>query len=232
MFKTLCALGLAAIAATGHAHQIWIEQPAGEPPVLRFGEFAENLREASPGLLDVFGKPTAVLVAGQAATSVPLAKGPSGFTLAARPAPGEALVAEDAAFPLRKTADAMSWYRPGARHATGWAAQPGRLALDIVPGGSSGAVQVFYQGQPLPKAKVAIAVPSGWGREAVTDAQGRARFDLPWQGDYVIEVSHIDCTPGEREGQRYDNIHYVTTLHVTQTEGLPPIPAGPPAKPH
>ncbi|HEY1397102.1 hypothetical protein [Roseateles sp.] len=54
----LSAVSLLLAAGAAQAHQIWIEQAAGanERAVVRFGEFGENLREASPGLLDKFGQ--------------------------------------------------------------------------------------------------------------------------------------------------------------------------------
>ena len=40
-----------------HAHHVWIEQE-GNQATLYFGEFADNLREVSPGRLDRFVKPS------------------------------------------------------------------------------------------------------------------------------------------------------------------------------
>ena len=57
MKKTLSlAIAALCLTATAQAHQVWIEQPGGKSAIARFGEFAENLREASPGYLDGFGK--------------------------------------------------------------------------------------------------------------------------------------------------------------------------------
>ena len=56
-------------------------------------------------------------------------------------------------------------------------------------------------------------------------------FDLPWQGQYVMSVSHADRTPGERDGEKYDGVNYATTLTLVQPAGVVPIPAGPAAQP-
>lgn len=45
------AAAVLAAATTANAHHLWIEQ-AGTDTLLRFGEFAENARERSPGRLD------------------------------------------------------------------------------------------------------------------------------------------------------------------------------------
>ena len=236
MKTSLVALAvLLGFASSSQAHQIWIEQEAGGNAVIRFGEFGENLRETSPGLLDSFRKPVATLITAKGEQAADGVKSATGFTLPFKPAEGAAIVAEDAAFPLRKfkqgEKEITSWYYPAARYATGVAEQPAKLTFDIVPAGQSGAFKVFFKGQPLPKAKVDIIVQSGWTKEARTDAQGRVHFDLPWKGSYVVEASHIDRTPGERAGEPYDGINYVTTLHVIQAEGEAPIPAGPAAEP-
>jgi hypothetical protein len=237
---SLAALAaILALATPAQAHHIWIEQPQDQAAVIRFGEFGENLRETSPGLLDNFGKPTATLISSKGEREAEAVKSPTGFTLPFAVGDGEAIVAEDMAFRLNKfkrgDREITSWYRPGARYVTSLAAQPAKLTLDIVPAGQPGSFKIFFKGQPLRKAKVSIVVQSGWAREARTDEQGQVDFSLPWKGSYVVEVGHIDPTPGERQGaggpEKYDGVNYVTTLHVTQSEGAAPIAAGPAAAP-
>lgn len=227
------------LAATAQAHQAWLEQADGKAAVLRFGEFAENLRETSPGLLDHFGKPAATLISAKGESPLTLTKAANGFVLSAGAGQGQSIAVEDAVFPLRtfKQGDKeiTSWVWPAARYVTSFAAQQPKLALDVVPTGAAGEFQVLLKGQPLPKAKVAVAVQSGWGKEAHSDEQGKVRFDLPWKGQYVIEASHIDRNPGERAGasgaEKYDGINYVTTLSFVKADGAAPFPAGPAAAP-
>ena len=139
--------------------------------VLRFGEFAENLREASPGLLDLFGKPSATLISAEGESPLAVTKTAAGFALSAGAGKGQSIAAEDSAFPLRtfKQGDKeiTSWVWPGARYVTSLAAQAPKLALDVVPTGEAGEFQVVLKGQALPKAKVVIAVQSGWSKEAL-----------------------------------------------------------------
>ena len=49
----ISALLLATLAGGAQAHQVWIEA-SGNQARLHFGEYADNLRETSPGLLDKF----------------------------------------------------------------------------------------------------------------------------------------------------------------------------------
>ncbi|MGE5866940.1 MAG: DUF4198 domain-containing protein [Rhizobacter sp.] len=251
MLKTLLALSATMMATTAFAHQLWIEQAPGQPAMVRFGEYAHNLRETSPGLLDRFGQTTGMLVRREGDSPLQATKEAGGFRLTAgtgepvSAGSAESLLAEDLRYPLYKSrqgeTDIQSWYRPAARLVSDFAAQAPRLALDIVPTGREGEFRLTYNGQPLPKTKVTIAVQSGWAQETMTDAHGQVRFPMPWQGLYVLEASHMDRTPGERPGttvnggtgapERFDRRHHVTTLSVLKADGLTPLPAAPTVSP-
>ena len=122
----------ALLAASGasQAHQIWLEQPAGETAVIRFGEFGDNLRETSPGLLDKFGKPVATLVSAQGEKAADGRKTGTGFALPFKAGQGDSIVAEDAGYPLytskKGEQELRNWYHPAARLITGFAAQAPR----------------------------------------------------------------------------------------------------------
>lgn len=231
------------LAPAAQAHHVWLEQD-GTSATLYFGEFGGNLREASPGLLDKFVQPRARLQTASAVRPVALKKTPRGFVSADAARPGEALVAEEPAYPLseRKQGEQLvrSIYHPAARFSAGTHAQAPLLALDLVPTGRTEAgeveLQVFYQGKPLPKAKVSAVIAAGWSQEHQSDAEGRLRAALPWRGTYVFEVAHTDTTPSERPGaqgsERYDRASYVTSLTLVAGNGLPPLPPAPAAPPN
>ena len=229
--KTLALMAAAlGFATTAHAHFIWLE-PAGGGTVLRFGEFADNLREASPGLLDRFGKPSATLVSAQGEKTDEPNKTASGFALPFSARQGDSIVAEDASFPLRKSKqgeqEVSSWYHPAARLITGFAAQTPKLTLDLVPTGQQGQFKLVFKGQPLAKTKVELMTQSGWSKGGYTDDQGVVKFDMPWKGQYVAEAKYADRTPGERAGEKYDSVNYVTSVTYVKAAGTAPIPAGP-----
>lgn len=224
-------LSLAAIAPAAQAHHVWLEQD-GKTVKLQFGEFGLNQRETTPGLLDKFVAPRATLLKAAAETPLTLEKTASGYVVGgASLAAGDAIVAEDNAYPgWETTKDGTTrqhiWI-PAARLATSFAAQQPKLALDIVPTGTPGEFKVFYKGQPLPKAKVAITVPSGWSKEALADANGAIKFDMPWKGVYVLETAHTDKTGGERAGVQYASASHTSSLTVAQPKGIAALPAGP-----
>ena len=239
-FTATAVLALMGFATAAPAHQIWLEQPAGQSAVIRFGEFGENLREASPGLLDKFAKPTATLVSAGGEKAADGSKTAGGFTLPFKAGKGDAIVAEEARYPLNTykqgDKDVTSWYHPAARLITGFAAQEPKLAFDIVPACKPGEFKLFYKGKAMPKAKVALVTQSGWAKEGRTDDQGLVRFDMPWKGTYVAEASYTDRTPGERPGangaEKYDAVSYVTTLTYVKPDGVTAVPAGPAATPN
>lgn len=237
-------LSLAVVAVLGavtsaNAHQIWIEQADGQNAVVRFGEFGENLREASPGLLDKFGKVTGTLASSKGEQKSDATKTADGFTLPFKAASGDGIVAEDAKYPLyqskQQDKQVTGWYYPAARLITGFAAQKPKLVLDLVPTGQDGEFKLFFKDQPKAKTKVTLVTQSGWSKEAHTDEQGVVKFDLPWKGTYVAEVSFNDRTAGERAGangaEKYDSVSYATTVTYVNANGLPPLPAGPATKP-
>ena len=211
-----------------NAHQIWLEQTP-KAAQLYFGEFGENLRETSPGLLDKFIKPTAMLVNNKNEQALTLEKTSNAFVLSSIAKNNESIVAEEVNFlPIeRKNGETVTRTvrTPAARLIVSNAAQDPKLTLDIVPTGNTGEFKVFYKNQPLQKAKVGIIVQSGWMKEATSDEQGLVSFDLPWQGTYVLEVHHTDKTPGERDGKPYDIASFVTTLSMMQPEGVKALPA-------
>lgn len=241
MNKTLISLCvLLGFSAAAPAHQLWLEQPAGQNAVIRFGEYGENLRESSPGLLDKFGKPTATLMSPKGETTAGGTKSENGFTLPFKAAAGDSLVAEDASYPLytfkKGGKDVSHWYHPAARLITTFAPQESKLALDLVPAGKPGEFKLFFKSTALPKSKVVLVTQSGWAKEGHTDAQGLVKFDMPWAGTYVAEISHTDAGAGERPGvggpEKYDSVNYVTTLTYVKSDGVEPIPAGRAATPN
>lgn len=232
------AAGLAALCAAGaQAHQVWLEQDA-QGARLYFGEFGDNLREASPGLLDKFVKPGARAVDGKGIErEIALAKQPGAFQLAAKAARGESLIAQEANYPVieKKEGDKVvsrSTWTPAARWVADAQAQAPKLTLDVVPTGKAGEFAVFYKGQPLPDAKVEVVAQSGWARTVHAGKDGRFSAALPWKGLYALEVRHTDKSGAERDGQKVDSASYVTTLTLALDDGLAPLPAPPAAAPN
>jgi uncharacterized GH25 family protein len=235
----IAVVALLGVITPVQAHQIWIEQSDGQNAVVRFGEFGENLREVSPGLLDKFAKVIGTLISTKGEQKSDATKTANGFTLPFSTAPGDGIVAEDASYPLyvwkQQDKEVTNWFYPAARLITSFAAQQPKLVLDLVPTGQEGQFKLFFKNQPKAKTKVTLVTESGWSKEGHTDEQGLVTFSMPWKGTYVAEVSFNDRSAGERAGtngaEKYDAVSYVTTVTYVNVNGLTPIPAGPPATP-
>ena len=239
-FSTIAAALVAGSLLSGAAgaHQIWLEQNDKAANVY-FGEFGDNLREASPGLLDKFTLKNATLISASGKKPLQASKTAGAFVLNGRVAPGETIIVEETSYPgweSKKDGKVLfSIWTPAARIVADHSAQAPALTLDLLPTGTPGQFKVTYQGKALPKAKVGAVVQSGWMREAYSDEQGLVSFPLPWKGNYVLEVHHEDKTGGERDGKKYDNASFVTTLSLVQAQGVAPLPAAPavpPSKDH
>ena len=218
---TLLSFGFVGGAA---AHSIWVERE-GDGARIYFGEFDENLREASPGLLDRL-KPEAKVAGGDKALKVDKTAG--FFAVAGPMGKDDSIVAENVAVTERRgDKPTKVLTRLGARTVADFKELPAVNALDIVPAGKPGLFKVFYQGKPLAKAKAELIAESGWKREFKTDEQGAFEATLPWRGAYVIEVQHTDATPGKRGEEAYDSIRCASTLFVRVADGQqgPPQPA-------
>ena len=217
-------------AGTACAHQIWLQQD-GKAASVYFGEFGDNLREASPGLLDKFRFQSVTWIAPSGSKPLQASKTAGAFILNGKVAAGESIIVEENAYPSweeKKEGKATrTVWVPAARLIADAKAQAPALTLDLVPTGKPGQFQVSYRGKPLAQAKVNAVVQSGWGKEAWSDAQGLVSFPLPWKGTYVLEVQHTDQTAGQRGDEDYDKAMYVTSLSLVQPQGVAPLPAGP-----
>lgn len=226
----LAALSLS-LAVPASAHHIWVEVD-GQGGKIYFGEFGENLREASPGTLDKL-QPQAKVVSSAGERPLTVQKSANAYVVSGKIDGTDSVIAEDIRWPSfeRKRDNKTGVYMPAARFVPDRTPRPAVLTLDIVPMGGD-KFQVVFKGKPLAKAKVEIITPSGWGREEHTGADGDFEVKLPWRGIYAFEVHHDDANAGKRGDQAYDFANYVTTLTVVQPQGIEPLPAPPPAKPH
>lgn len=242
-FRRIALITGVLFLGSAQAHHVWIEQDqAGSGnATLYFGEYGGNLREASPGLLDKFIAPVARKVGARGAQPLTAQKMPGGFALGARAGRGEAIVAEEPAYPAYDIKEGdktlRGIYVPAARLAPGWdTRQEPLLTLDLVPTGNSSAegveVQAFYRGQALPKAKVEVVTAAGWSQTHHSDADGKLKVQMPWRGTYVLELSHADKAGGQRGADKWDRASYVTSLTLMQDQGVAPLPAPPAAIPN
>lgn len=229
---------LLACIAPLNAHQTWFEQQ-GHGLTFRYGEYDVNMHEVSPGGLDRFGKLEAQWQGKAGSKPLVLSKQedrldlPAGF----HPEPGDSLVAIDREYPMFNTArdgkSLRTFWVPATRWIGDFSARKPELPLDIVPTGDrrGDAVefQLSYLGEPLAGETVTLVTASGWSRKAVSDADGRFAFALPWKGDYVLGIYFIDEASGVRKlagkpDEPYQLEGYNFALSFPVREGLEPLP--------
>ena len=227
--RLICILAATLLWATSaSAHHLWLE-PDGQGARLYFGEFDENLREASPGLLDRFKPLPEATAIGTSAQPLKVEKTPSAFTVGDTIGAGDSIVAQQGMVSERKQGDkpVRTLGTLAARWVPDFAERAPILTLDIVPTGKPGSFKVVYDGKPLAKAKLELKAESGWQHELRTDEQGAFTASLPWKGTYVIEIEHVDAQAGGEGAGAYDRKRFVTSLSFKVTQGMD----GPPAPP-
>ena len=227
-FKTCLASALACLSmSTARAHYLWIEHE-GSTATVFFGEYEESARERSPGRLDEIPGPQAQWLAASdaAAKPVKLSKHAEGFALAS-PVPAQAtILVEELALGVKDwSMSGIGIVKPFfyARHQGTFptsAAQPG-LTLDIVPLPEAGHFKVYFRGKPLPKADVKIVAQNTWAQEGRTDKDGAVRLPLPWKGQYILQVIHLEQSAGEFEGKPFQTRRHRATLTLTAAQGEP-----------
>lgn len=212
------------LSGAASAHALWLEPDEGGARLF-YGEFDENLREASPGLLDRLATPQAKIAAADGAT-LKVEKTAGSFLLSGARGAKDSIIAEQVRVGERKQGDKVTRTlgRLAARYVPDLSERTALLTLDVVPAGKPGAFKVFYKGQPLAKAKLELIAESGWKREFHTDEAGAVEASLPWRGGYLIEVVHLDATAGSLGSESYDSVRSVTTLSFRVTSGIEPLP--------
>jgi hypothetical protein len=218
-FSGLAFIGLLFAHPPALAHYLWIEPDAARHARLYFGEYQENLREKSGGRLDTVKGPQAWNVdeAGRR-RDITVAREADHFDLGPLTDTGAATLVEEAgAEVLDLTAYGQGVVRPMfyARYGGGSAAPAPQLTLDILPDAGSGKrYTVYFKGAPLPKAKVSVYAPNLWLQERRADERGKLDIATPWPGRYVLEVIHVEKTPGTHAGRTFESVRHRATFTI------------------
>lgn len=221
------ALFFAAVLASGaaQAHYLWIE-PGDAGARLYYGEADNLLKEKSPGKLDNIKSPRAFATRAAKIDAVSVSRAAEFFAIDSGKAASTVLVAEESleVRDLSKHGLGIAKSNYYARYGQAAAVGASPLALDVQAHGANELV-VLYRGQPLKDAKLEVIAPNAWVQEHKTDAQGAVKINAPWRGQYVVHVLHVDRTPGEFGGQKYDNLRNHFTYAFVKADGTDPGPA-------
>jgi hypothetical protein len=230
--RRMVCVTLFSLAPAAFAHYLWIERDGATARVY-FGEVNE-VREQSPGRLDDIVAPRMLAITAAGAERELTAERRRGSFVVGDIGTSPDLIAIESRYAVQ------DWTRHGIgvakpmfyARASSW---PGRLQaiaspamrLDVRPAaGALEAIDVMFDGKPLPGAKLVVHAPNGWDQEQKTDEQGRARVSMPWRGQYVFEVIHKEAGAGEFEGKRYEAVRHRATLTVIKRMGVNPAGTG------
>lgn len=224
------SITLAALLTCGaaQAHYLWIESGDGGAK-LYFGEAEVQVKEKSPGKLDNIKGPQAFVVDGGGKVTAAIVRAADHIAVIGKAS--TVLVAEESLEVRDLSKNNLGIAKPNYYARNGQpATAAATLPLDVQTQGAN-AFTVLYRGQPLKDAKLEVIAPNTWMQEHTTDAQGVVHINTPWRGQYVLHVLHVDKTPGEFGGKKYDNVRSHFTYTFVKTDGADPGPAVPPKHP-
>ena len=193
------------------AHALWLERD-GAATKLYFGEYAENLRETSPGRLDSIVDPRVTVIDAKGAEKqVEPARKDNHFAIPPVDGAEIAVLAQALKQPIREPQGEIPspTYRRFLYTRLG---KGGALPLDLQDNGNQ--LRLTYLGKPVPKAEVVIIAPNGWEKHLRTDENGETTFTMLDPGLYVIEAKYEMNKPGEFEGKAYTVESHKVTLSL------------------
>lgn len=179
------------------AHALWLE---GDTAAARlyFGEYAENLREASPGRLDSIIEPEVTVIDIEGTEkSVEASRESNYFAI---PGGGGTVLVQALKQPIRQP-QGETFAPVQRRFLYTRLGDGGGLPLDIHK--SENLLRLSFMGKPVPKAEVVIIAPNGWEKHLRTDEKGEVAFTPPEPGLYVVEAKYELNNPGEFGGKAY-----------------------------
>lgn len=76
-------------------------------------------------------------------------------------------------------------------------------------------LKVLYKGKILKDKEVDLLLKDHWSKKVKTDSDGLIRFSLPWDTNYVVEVTNKEEVPGKYNGLDYQFIWHSTSYLIS-----------------
>jgi hypothetical protein len=211
------AIALIALSENVHAHFLWLERDGDGSARAYFGEWIDNIRENSGGLLDRFKAPRAFL--GTSSDALPVKRNDNHLAIGAKGRGDVRFV--DSSVPAREDKEKGGITKTIYYAKHGRSETAAKLDLELVPTSVNGKTFVLiFLGSPLPKAAVTIIGPPKWEKPLLTDEQGRVMLPTPWAGRYVLEVTHFDEKPGGSGEEKFSRTRHISSLSFVQQDGI------------
>jgi hypothetical protein len=205
------------LISSAHAHYVWLERDGEGPARAYLGEWIDNVREKTGGMLDRIKAPRVFLGAGTDPLSVKRNDNNLEIKVKGR---GDVRLVENSMPPREDKekggATKTIYYAKAGRSETA-----GKLDLELVPTAPNGNTLVLmFHGAPLPKAEVTLVGPSKWQKPLVTDDKGQITLPTPWAGRYVLEVTHFDDKAGGSGDEKFNRTRHISSLSFVQPDGI------------
>ena len=217
VYPIIAALLLVGFASRSSAHYLWLERDGEGPVRAYYGEWVDDIREKTGGLLDRFQTPRVFL--GASSEPLPVKRNENNLEFATTGA-GDVRLLESGVPPRddsEKGGTTKTIYY--AKH--GRSETASKLNLELVPTETNGKTFVLMLfGAPLPKAELTIIGPSKWEKPLTTDERGRVTLPMPWMGRYVLEVIYFDEKAGVSGEQKFSRTRHISSLSFVQSDGI------------
>ncbi|MEL7833758.1 DUF4198 domain-containing protein [Fodinibius sp. Rm-B-1B1-1] len=106
---------------------------------------------------------------------------------------------------------------PGKTEAT-ISNQPKLFIKDNSSGGYQAENQVnltvLFNGKPVAKQEVIVTIADQWTKTVTTNENGKTTFNLPWSGQYVLEVIYTEEQSGSFQGTDFEAIRHTATYTI------------------
>jgi hypothetical protein len=206
-----------ALIDTAHAHFVWLERDGDGPARAYFGEWVDDIRENTGGLLDRFKAPRAFL--GTSNDALPIKRNDNNLEINVKGRGDVRFV--DSSVPPREDKEKGGVTKTIYYAKAGRSEAAAKLDLELVPTQANGKTFILlFFGAPLAKAELTIIGPSKWEKPLVTDDQGRITLPTPWAGRYVLEITYFDEKPGGSGEEKFSRTRHISSLSFVQSNGI------------
>jgi len=217
LISLLTMLATLSLISSAHAHYVWLERDGHGPARAYFGEWIDDIREKTGGLLDRFKAPRVYV--GASTEPLPVKRNDNNLEINAT-GRGDVRFVDDSIPPREDNekggATKTIYYAKAGRTETA-----AKLDLELVPTAPNADTFVLlFFAAPLPKAELTIIGPSKWEKPLVTDEQGRVTLPTPWAGRYVLEVTYFDEKAGGSGNEKFNRTRHIASLSFVQQSGV------------
>jgi hypothetical protein len=217
LISLVTMLATLSLIPSARAHYVWLEREGDGPARAYLGEWIDDIREKTGGLLDRIKAPRVFL--GASTEPLPVRRKENNLEIEARRRGDVRLV--ESGMPPREDKEKGGATKTIYYAKAGRAETAAMLDLELVPTAADGNtfVLIFF-GKPLPKSEVIIVGPPKWQKPLTTNDDGQITLPTPWAGRYVLEVIHLDEKAGGSGDEKFTRTRHISSLSFVRERGI------------